>query len=335
MGAQVYEEQLASGAAGALAEVGTGWRVQRRIFRSMRSSLPGTGRLPMGWLASAGAPSRAALGRVVYPRHALVHRTSLELPPGPREVVTVHDVVAWRFADEAAPVRAAATELRRAAAVICVSEFSAAEAHELLGVRDPIVVPNGVDPAFRDARPATTERLADLGLAGPFVLAAGGATARKNLAALAEAWPIVRREHPDLALALAGPPHPRRNALFAGMPGAHLLGRLPGSLVPGLVAAASALVVPSTYEGFGLPALEGMAAGVPVVAARCAALPEVVGDGGLLVDPGSSGLARGLLDVLAGGPDVAELVRRGRARAELFSWERSAAGHAAVWAGVC
>lgn len=114
-----------------------------------------------------------------------------------------------------------------------------------------------------------------------------------------------------------GPAPERTLCRYAGCPPPR---RLPGSLVPGLVAAASALVVPRTHEGFGLPALEGMAAGVPVVAARCAALPEVVGDGGSR-GPGVVRVSAGWgwLDVLAGGPDVVELVRRGRARAELFT----------------
>jgi glycosyltransferase involved in cell wall biosynthesis len=336
MGAQVYEEQIANRAAAALLAHGRTprWEVRREIFRSLRSPLSGTRRLPMGWVSGAEGRSRALVGRVAYPRGALVHRMGLELPPGPTEVVTLHDVVAWRFVDESAPVRAAAAELRRAAAVICVSEFSASEASELLGIRNPVVVPNGVDARFLSAAPATPEERAVLGLVGPYVLHAGGAAARKNLDSLAQAWPIVHREHPDLTLALAGPPHPRRNALFAGMPGTRLLGRLPDPVVPGIVAAAAAVVVPSTYEGFGLPALEGMAARVPVVAARCAALPEVVGDGGVLVEPTPGAIAAGLLDVLAGGADVLAMVRRGRARAATFSWERSAAGHAAVWSSV-
>ena len=91
----------------------------------------------MGWLAGASARARAAAGRLAYARGGLVHRMDLELPPAPREVVTLHDVVAWRYADESAPVAAAAEELRRAAAVICVSAFTAAEAVDLLGLRRP------------------------------------------------------------------------------------------------------------------------------------------------------------------------------------------------------
>ena len=335
MGAQVYEEEISRRAAGALAvHGGSRWGVDRVVARSVRSPLPGNRRLPMGWLGRAGTGTRRAAGRVVYPPGTLVHRMNLELPPAPHEVVTLHDVVAWRYSDESAPVRAAAEELRRAAAVVCVSEFSAAEAVELLGIDAPDVVHNGVDERFRDAAPATAAELTSLGIDRPYVLHAGGAARRKNLEALAEAWPHVRSARPDVDLVLSGPAHRRRDELFAGLPGVHRVGRVPAAAVPGLVAAASAVVVPSLHEGFGLPALEAMAARVPVVAARTSSLPEVVGDGGVLVAPTGPALADGLVWALSGDREIAATVERGRARADLFSWERSAAGHAAVWVRV-
>ena len=334
MGAQVYEEQVAGRAVGALEPFGA-WQVDRMVVRSLRSPLQGDRRLPMGWLAGASPRGRLAVGRMLYPRDAVVHRMGLELPPSPhRDVITLHDVVAWKFPDESAPVPAAAEEARRAAAVICVSQFSAGEAVDLLGIDPPHVVHNGVDPRYLDATPLTHARLADLGITGPYVLTAGGVSRRKNLEGLAEAWPLIHRARPDLTLVLAGPEHPKRTGLFGHLPGVRMVGRVPDETVTGLYAAASAVLVPSLHEGFGLPALEGMAAGVPVVAARTSALPEVVGDGGILVEPTVAELVEGTLWAVSGDSEVAAMVARGRGRATEFTWERSAAGHAAVWASV-
>ena len=337
MGAQAYQRHIASRAATALEALsvpGEAWSVRHVVTRSLRSPLAGTRRLPMGWLADASPRARAATGRLAYAGGGLVHRMDLELPPAPLEVVTLHDVVAWRFADESRPVAAAAEELRRAAAVVCVSTFTATEAVDLLGLEGPVVVPNGVEERFFGAEPLTTEALSALGVDGPFVLTAGGASERKNLVALAEAWPRLRASRPDLTLVLAGPPHPRRTALFGTLPGVRLVGRVADDALPRLYAAASVVVVPSVVEGFGLPALEGMAAGVPVVAADRSSLPEVVGDGGLLVEPTGMALAAGVLDVLAGGSDVEAMARRGLERSRQFTWETSAEGHARVWRSV-
>lgn len=346
MGAQVYQEEIAARAEPSLAAAeaeqrpaGLGraqpWQVDRAVVRSMRSPLLGTARLPLGYLTRAPARVRALAGRTLYPRGAVVHRMDLALPPAPeREVLTIHDVVAWRFPDESAPVRAAAEEARRAAAVVCVSQFSAREAVELLGIDDPHVVYNGVDQQFFDAARSPSAYVASLGIRGPYVLHAGGASRRKNLSALAEAWPAIRSARPELTLVLSGPPNADRTRLFAGLPGTVLVGRVPAASVPGLVASASVVVVPSLYEGFGLPALEAMAARTPVVAAATSSLPEVVGTAGILVDPTPAGIADGVVWATSGDAEIATLVDAARLRAAEFTWERSALEHARIWRSV-
>jgi len=335
MGAQAYQEQVATRARAALGRVDErDWSVRRLVVRSMRARLAGDRRLPLGRVAAASASQRRMVGRLLYGRDRVVHRMNLELPPAQgADVITVHDVVAWRFPDESPPVPAAIEEARRAAAVICVSEFSAREAVELLGITDPHVVHNGVDDRFFDADPLDADVRLRLGLPESYVLHAGGASRRKNLEALADAWPRVRRERPDLELVLAGPPHSRRTALFEGMPGVRLVGRLPDAVMPAVVASASVVVVPSLYEGFGLPALEAMAANVPVVAAATSSLPEVVGDAGILVDPNGPGIAGGLLEAAALGPG-GPLIAAARARAGRFTWDRCAEEHARIWASL-
>jgi glycosyltransferase involved in cell wall biosynthesis len=336
MGAQVYQEQVAARAQTALDAIADEpWMVRRVIARSMRSPLAGTRRLPLAAVSRADVRTRKAMGRMLYGANGVTHRMNLELPPAGRaDVVTLHDVVAWRFPDESAPVAAAPEELRQAAAVICVSEFTAQEAADLLGLTGVHVIPNGVDERFFDAVPLPPDELAALGLPERFVLHAGGAARRKNLDALAAAWPAVRRERPTLSLVLSGPPHPRRRDLFAGMEGTVLAGRLPDEVMPRVLASAQAVVVPSTYEGFGLPALEAMAARVPLVAAATSSLPEVVGDGGLLVAPDATAIADGLLAVTSGDSAIDRMIGTARTRAGEFTWERCLTAHARVWTSV-
>jgi glycosyltransferase involved in cell wall biosynthesis len=97
------------------------------------------------------------------------------------------------------------------------------------------------------------------------------------------------------------------------------------------MAGALAVVVPSTYEGFGLPALEAMAAGAPVVAARAGALPEVCGEAAVLVAPTPDGLARGISDLANDEALRANLSSRGRLRAREFTWAAAAEGHLSAY----
>nr|WP_172149104.1 glycosyltransferase family 1 protein [Isoptericola chiayiensis] len=329
MGPQTYEENIASRAQAA---VGDGVRVERALVRSLRSELPGTARLPGAVLRGTAPGARRAAGHWLYRGSAVVHRMGLSMPPAPvPEVVTVHDTVSWLFPDEAAPEPFAAEETRRAEAVIAVSKFSADDIAERFGLDGVHVVHNGVAQRYFRIPPLSEEKRTDLGIRGRFVLHAGGATARKNLEGLASAWTRVRSACPDVQLVMCGPPAERRDRLFGPLDGVVRLGRVPDDVLPGLMAAASAVVVPSLHEGFGLPALEAMACGVPVVAADRAALPEVCGGAAWLVEPDGPGIADGLVHVLEDGPGVSERVSAGRVHASGFTWEASAAGHARVW----
>jgi glycosyltransferase involved in cell wall biosynthesis len=246
--------------------------------------------------------------------------------------VTIHDLPPLRFDDEGTMPGWAARSARAAAVVICPSEFAADEVSSLLGTRRPRVVPNGVDHRRADVAPLSAAELSELGVDGPAVVHAGGATRRKNLDALAAAWRDVVRLRPDAVLVLCGPPDIRRDAAFAGQDRVRFLGFRSPSFVARLMRSAAAVVVPSTYEGFGLPALEGMVAGAPVVAAARGALPEVCGNAALLVEPTAEGIAAGLVEALAGGPAIDALVARGRERSQSFSWERMARATLAVYA---
>jgi glycosyltransferase involved in cell wall biosynthesis len=329
MGQQVYEREITGRAAALL---GPDWVVETVAVRSLRADLPGGSRLPARLLGPSPAPLRRIAGHWLYRGHDLVHRFDLRLPPAPApEILTVHDVVPWRFDDEGAVPADAAATARRAAVVVCPSQFAADEVAEVLGVERLTVIHNGVDARFFTAAPLPEAELARLGIRPPFVLHAGGATARKNLEGLAAAWPLVRRAVPDVGLVLMGPADERRDRWFADAPGVVRTGRVDDAVATGILASAAALVVPSRYEGFGLPALEGMAAGTPVVAARRGALPEVCGDAACLVEPDGPGLAEGIVATLTDPRAAAELVTRGRGRAVDFTWEASAAAHAALW----
>lgn len=336
MGAEVYQANIEQRARASLQQAdGRDWTVHVRPFTALRQRGSAGVRLPLGRLAQASERTRAAVGRALHSSTGVTHRMNLEIPPASgRDVITLHDVIAWRYSDEAPPVPAAAAEARRAAAVICVSQYSAMEAVDLLGVESPFVVPNGVDERFFNALPLTEANRRELGLPREYVLHMGGATRRKNLEALSDAWELTHHRLPGVGLVLAGPVHVRRTELFTGMPGTKLLGRVRDDLMPGLIASARAVVVPSLCEGFGLPALEAMAAGTPVVAANTSALPEVLGDAGILVTPTGRDIAEGLLSLLTDARGAAKLVDEAKTRASKFTWERAAIEHARVWATV-
>ena len=330
MGQQGYEAALLSHAASLS---GDGLSVVPRAVRSLRSPLDGDVRLPMNLVLRSSAVARLAAAWA-YRGVDLVHRCDLRLPPShrpSREIVTVHDLAFEHFDDEGSVPPYAREAVSRSRAVIAPSEFSAAELRDRWGLKDVRAIHNGVDDVFRGPHERLRESdRAELGVPGPYVLHSGGCSTRKNLAALAQAWSRVALQLPVHHLVLAGPPDPRRTELFANAPRVVLAGMVPRELHVRLVMNADVVVVPSVYEGFGLPAAEALAAGTPVVAADRASLPEICGDAAYLVDPSGQELAAGLLRAVAEGRGSGRAVR-GREWSARFTWPRSAQAHLDVY----
>ncbi len=244
-----------------------------------------------------------------------------------RNVVVIHDLAALRhpqaysrtyvaYQRRVLPSLAASARL-----LITVSEFSKGELVELLDLAPErvAVIPDGVDERFTPAADPEPARVA-LGLKRPYVLAVGTSSERKNLGALQSTAEALNREGAELLLAGSG-----RGYLRGQQAPLRRLGYVPEELLPGLYAGALALVNPSRYEGFGLPCLEAMACGVPVVAARAGALPETVGQAGVLVHPeDSQEIREAVLRVIGEGALRRRLAASGLARARAFTWQNTA-----------
>jgi glycosyltransferase involved in cell wall biosynthesis len=272
----------------------------------------------------AGLPLRAAGCALIYSPANLAPLASR------RSVVVIHDAAPLRH-PEAYSSRYVAYQrrmlpalARRARLVITVSEFSRGELVELLGLRPEqvAVVPGGVDERFGDpAATAGQPRVqTKLGLEQPYVLAVGTVSARKRLDLLGPAAQALAQRGIELVLAGSD-----RGYLRGAATGLRRLGYVDDVDLPALYAGARALVMPSEYEGFGLPCLEGMASAVPVVAAAAGALPETCGDAALLFGPGNRGeLVDALLVAACEESEREALIARGIARARRFSWAHSA-----------
>jgi glycosyltransferase involved in cell wall biosynthesis len=251
-----------------------------------------------------------------------------------RTVLVIHDLAAlrhpeWYSAQFASYQRHVLPRLaRRARRLITPSEFSRRELADGLGI-DPgrvAVVPNGVDERFSPSADAAPVRRA-YALERPYVLLVGTRIARKNLGALAAARSRLGRVGLDIVAAGSA----RHWSRDDGATPVRALGYVPEHYLPGLYTGAAALAMPSLYEGFGFPALEAMASGVPVVAADRAALPETCGGAALLVPPEDPDALADALERVATDEELrATLVRAGLDRASGFSWERAAAATDAV-----
>lgn len=225
--------------------------------------------------------------------------------------------------------------VRRAAHIATVSKDERGRIVRTLGLPESNVevIYNGVSSRF-GAVPTDLERAAvrvRLGLRGPYVLLLGNAEPRKNVPRALEAFCQVATERPEWYLVVTGLPGETIDALLNAA-GRHAFrnrivcpGYLPAELLPAVYAGAGAFLYPSLREGFGLPVLEAMAAGVPVVTSATTATAEVAGDAGYLVDPTQTeSIAAGLRNALRDGADRRAKIALGLRRPALFSWQGAA-----------
>ena len=278
------------------------------------------------------------------------HSPHYTMPSGriPPKVVTVHDLTVfdhpeWHQRSKVALFRRAIrTAAKDAAALICVSATTADRLRELLAPVAPVhVVYHGVDhDRFRPSSDSQgdIQAIGRLGIRAPYVAFVGTVEPRKDVPALVRAFDLVCRAHPSLQLVIAG---------AAGWGEAEVaeairnirepdrvvrVGYVPDDAVPAILRQATAVAYPSRAEGFGLPVIEALACGAPVVTTTGSAMEEVADGAALLVDPGDEKALAGALDMLARG-DVALGSRRARglAVARRFNWDATAAGHMAAY----
>jgi glycosyltransferase involved in cell wall biosynthesis len=301
-------------------------------------------------------PLRLAWEQVMLPgaierlRIDVLHSTHHTLPLRPvraRRVVTVHDLTFFRLPARYPPARRlymqALTRLsvRAADAVIVPSEIVRLDVLRLFDLPEERVVAiheaaaPGYAPMDREAAAATAARY---GLRAPYVLSVGSSEPGKNRGRLFRALSQLRAEGHECTLAVVGQAAWGRDAEERAVESLGLgdavrfLGYVPQSDMTALYNAATAFVFPSLYEGFGLPVIEAMACGVPVLTSNVSATAEVAGDAALLVNPRSVEEVRDGLRRLLTEPALRDdLGARGSARAAQFSWARAAEETYAVY----
>ena len=293
--------------------------------------------------------------RIFRDRLDLFHATHYVLPPLPRvrAVVTIHDIIHLLY-PQFLPSRAAHTyarfmirrALKNADRIITVSYNSKRDLVDYFGVGPSgiEVIYNGVSPSFRsdvsrEERDAVAVKYA---LPKPYLLFLGGEKPHKNVQNVVRAYAEARRHHVlPHALALAGP-LPKNPARLTALISALDLGESvfqPGIVeekdLPALYAGAGAFLYPTLYEGFGLPVVEAMASGTPVLTSSTSALQEIAGGYAYMVDPMDvDAIARGIVALTSDAKLREDFVELGKKRALDFSWDKAAEKTLQVYASV-
>ena len=253
-----------------------------------------------------------------------------------RQVVTIHDTFTFDHPEWFQPLFSRWYQfllprlVKRAARVITVSNYSRKRLMDIFGLpaEQVISIPSGVDPDwFQPGSQPEIERVRQLyRIPGPYILFLGSLDPRKNLARLSQAWDLVRREYPQITLVVAGKQNYRIHGgrSSSASLGLHKIGYVHECDLPALYSGALGFLYPSLCEGFGLQVLEAMACGTPVLAANTGALPEVVGDAGIYVNPYETVEIADGIRRLVSDHDLRESLREcGSQRVQQFHWEKT------------
>jgi alpha-1,3-rhamnosyl/mannosyltransferase len=286
-------------------------------------------------LGRSGLLDFPARGQDVF--HASQHL--MNPPTRVRLTATVFDTTCWLFPEMHTPENVAATKLfaervlRRADGIIATSEATRSDAIRVLGLKEDkihCIYPSVPDVYFAADAQSTAAASRRYGLHKPYLLYTGAIEPRKNLSRLLDAYAALpkslREQFELIVVGIALWDSQQVVQRMASQPGVRYLGYVPEPDLPGITAGAYAFVYPSLYEGFGLPLAQALAAGVPAITSRNSSLPEVGGEGALLVDPCSVDDIRSEIQRLLLSPSLrARLAACTRTQAERFRGDRIAA----------
>jgi len=298
-------------------------------------------RVPQGWRITGvreGRPNAAPL--TPFDLWQTLRGTSASLfwspgfmPPlanaGIPTVLTVHDLTHLHYYSSAKKAYYNALIkplLKRASHIVTVSDFTRDELLNWSGLPEDRVttILNAVSPSFNSSGPV-------IKLDRPYILYAGNRRSYKNVDRLVKAFAVSKLPEQGYVLGLTGNSSEELNRLTheSGLEKhVHYFGFVPEEELPALYRGAHALAFVSLYEGFGLPILESMASGVPVLTSNISSMPEVAGDAALLIDPHDvASIAAGLVEIAEHKEKREQLISRGFERAARYSWDKTAADY--------
>lgn len=307
----------------------------------------------------ARLPGLLTLGHVLIPAAAKRLRLDVIHDPtgvtpllfgggGARVVVTVHDVFPLSYPGHSAALdnliyrRWLPYALPRVDCIITDSQHSRSDILRFMKVNPERIqaVPLGVRALFKPIpeREARALVKSACGVDKPYLLCVGSINTRKNLTLALRAFAAIQHDHPALRLVLVGgrsfatPLVEQTMTELMITDKVILAGTVEDHLLPAFYSAAEAFLFPSLYEGFGLPVLEAMACGTPVIVSNAASLPEVAGEAALLIDPHSvESISTAVQRVLTDATLKLDLRARGLARAAQFTWEKNARETLAIY----